>query len=167
MKIVSTAPVRLDFNGGGTDVNPFAATFGGTVVNATINRGYRAVLTPRRDTLVEVIDKERRVFDLKIPLTYGEDVHFDLIRAILNYFRDKIVTGFTLIIHSDIEDSAGLGSSACFTVTVLCAMFQFLPKKPPYFPTRSFFFFFFNNFFSFFLKIIKGREFFLGVNTAR
>jgi len=129
MKIISSAPVRIDFNGGGTDVNPFARNYGGAVVNATVSRGYKVKLEPREDNKIHVIDKEERLFDLKRKLPYGKDPYFDLVRAVLNYFRKEIEAGFNLIIHSDIQNSTGLGSSASFTVALLGALTIFLKRS--------------------------------------
>lgn len=128
MKIISTAPVRIDFNGGGTDVNPYACKYGGAVVNATVNHGYCAELIPRDDLKIHIVDKEERVFDLTKNFIYGKDSYFDIARAILNYFKREIKTGFNLRIYSDIQNSTGLGSSASFAVALIGAVAEFLNK---------------------------------------
>lgn len=129
MKIISSAPVRLDFNGGGTDVNPFASLYGGAVLNATVNRGYTVTLTPQEGDSVDIVDRhERRQFIVGKKLTYGNDPDFDLVRAALNFFLKEIKHGCKIEISSNIEDSSGLGTSASFCVTLLGALFKFINK---------------------------------------
>lgn len=56
MKIISTSPCRISLFGGGTDVNPYASTYEGLVINLAINLRQKIELDtsrPEKDLLVE------------------------------------------------------------------------------------------------------------------
>jgi D-glycero-alpha-D-manno-heptose-7-phosphate kinase len=53
------APLRLGLAGGGTDVSPFSNEFGGFVLNVTIGKYANVTITPRYDSLVELIAADR------------------------------------------------------------------------------------------------------------
>src|SRR5690349_22686666 len=54
-KVRARAPLRLGFAGGGTDVSPYSDTFGGCVLNATINMFAHCSIEVRADQKVRFI----------------------------------------------------------------------------------------------------------------
>ena len=47
-------PLRISFNGGGTDVDPFSSTNGGVVISSTINKYVFASLEERKDKKIKI-----------------------------------------------------------------------------------------------------------------
>jgi len=127
MKIVSRAPTRIGLVGGGTDINPFAAEHGGIVLSLAIDLYHRAVLTPHKKKQAVVFClEERRNFYLREVLKYSEDKKFNLVKTVINYFRQQIRTGFNLKVVFEGVGSSGLGSSASAAVAMIGAFKQWL-----------------------------------------
>jgi D-glycero-alpha-D-manno-heptose-7-phosphate kinase len=121
MKIVAQAPCRISLAGGGTDVDPFAFTYGGQVLNFAIDLCHTATLIPLsdREIRLEALG-EVRAFPLpKEPLPYGRDKKFDLIRAVINHFLKDIHSGFSLQIASPLISPLGLGRSGSVAVAAI------------------------------------------------
>lgn len=120
MRIFSQAPTRISLIGGGTDVNPFASKFGGKVLSFAINLQHHVSLEPikSKEVIIETggIKKRKSLGDR---LEYGKDEGFDLVYAIINYFRPFVKTGFKLKVDFDGESSGGLGSSASAAVSII------------------------------------------------
>jgi D-glycero-alpha-D-manno-heptose-7-phosphate kinase len=115
----ASAPVRLDFAGGWTDVPPFSAREGGTVITAAIRlfaraevslggSGFRLVSEDLRDRL-EVADSAGLIRDGRL----------DLLKAGL---RMLPVGGCTLTTKSDAPSGSGLGSSGALDVALVAAL---------------------------------------------
>jgi D-glycero-alpha-D-manno-heptose-7-phosphate kinase len=115
----ATAPVRLDFAGGWTDVPPFSTREGGVVVTAAIRHfaraevmlggsGFRLVSHDLNDQL-EVSDSSELVRDGRL----------DLLKAGL---RMLPVGGCTLTTRSDAPAGSGLGSSGALDVALVAAL---------------------------------------------
>jgi D-glycero-alpha-D-manno-heptose-7-phosphate kinase len=98
--VVSTAPTRLDFGGGWTDVPPYPEERGGFVCNVAIDR----FATVRVSELVEPVDEA-----LKPPL-----VRTALRRAGLDHLAVEV--------HSDFPVGAGLGGSSALGVALSAAL---------------------------------------------
>ena len=56
MKILrAKVPLRVSFNGGGTDVDPYCEKFGGIVLSSAINKYVHASLEKRSDNRIKII----------------------------------------------------------------------------------------------------------------
>jgi D-glycero-alpha-D-manno-heptose-7-phosphate kinase len=115
----ASAPVRLDLAGGWTDVPPFSAREGGTVVTAAIRlfaraevklggSGFRLISEDLRDRM-EVSDSAGLVRDGRL----------DLLKAGL---RMLPVGGCTLTTRCDAPAGSGLGSSGALDVALVAAL---------------------------------------------
>ncbi len=127
MKITSQAPTRIGLIGGGTDLNPFAAEYGGKTLSLAISLRHKVVLEPRKDTTIVI---SALGGTLELPLdkkcVYGEENKYNLVKAIINHFHDQIPTGFNLdVIFSGLSTS-GLGTSSSVAVAVIGAFCTWL-----------------------------------------
>ena len=115
-------PLRLSFGGGGTDVSPYADTYGGCVLNATISRYVYGTLVPKSERSIGF-----RSFDYGTVVYWTQEEHFefdgqmDLVKGVLKRFElDKFRTdGFDLFVHADAPPGSGLGSSSTFTIALI------------------------------------------------
>ncbi len=123
MTIISKAPCRISLVGGGTDVNPFAYKYGGKVLNLAISLYHTVSLTPFTNSKVHLkaLGEKRQIDNLVETLAYGQDPKFDLIRAIINHFRPKIPSGFSLQVSSPKANALGLGRSGSAGVAIIAA----------------------------------------------
>ncbi len=136
LTIRSRAPVRISFAGGGTDVSPYTEEYGGSVVNAAINRYAYATFIGREDhkIILDSMDLESRlefndISEIKI------DGQLDLLKSVIlyfkkhhpNFFRDH-TTGFEIHTSSEIPPRSGLGSSASMFASVI-GLFNQLGKE--------------------------------------
>lgn len=127
MKIVSQAPTRIGFIGGGTDVDPFAANYGGVVLSLAINLYYVTELMPCKGKRMKVFCLgEEREFSLNQRLGYSVDRKFNLVKAVINHFRTQIPCAFNLKIVFKGVGSSGLGSSASAAVSMIGAFEKWL-----------------------------------------
>ncbi len=120
-EILSQAPTRISFAGGGTDVSPYPEKFGGAALNATISIYMTAQLRLHEDPQV-VIQANTRPEPMVYPSV--EELEFDgqldFIKAIVRRMY-KRSTGFELFIHSCLPMQSGLGGSAAMCVAILGA----------------------------------------------
>ena len=123
----ASAPVRLDFAGGWTDVPPFSIQEGGVVVTAAIQlvahaevrlggSGFRLISEDLHD-------------QLEIPDSSGliRDGRLDLLKAGL---RMLPVGGCTLTTRSDAPPGSGLGSSGALDVALVAALSTARGERP-------------------------------------
>lgn len=109
--ILSRAPFRVSFLGGGSDIPDFYQEHGGAVLSTSVNR--YLYLTGREmfdktETLVKYSHTEhvKNVSEIKHPI----------FREALNYFG---IAGVDIGVSSDIPAGTGLGSSSTFTVALV------------------------------------------------
>lgn len=116
----ATAPVRLDFAGGWTDVPPFSAREGGMVVNAAIGLTARVAvrLGGRRIRLVsEDLGQELECADSGGLVLDGR---LDLLKAALRML--PVQAACTITTRCDAPPGSGLGSSGAMDVALVGAL---------------------------------------------
>lgn len=112
--IITRAPFRISFAGGGSDLSAFTNYYDGAVVSATIDLG------------VTVILKERFEGGLRVAYSRVEDVkdnsllENDLVRHALEKFG--LHTDLEIVSVGDVPHSLGLGSSSSFLVALIQAL---------------------------------------------
>lgn len=130
MLIRAKAPLRIGLAGGGTDVSPYADTYGGAILNATINLYAHATIEPLDDgsIILESIDlDEYGTFKSQKELSTEGDL------KILKGVYNKIVQlfdlpplSFKLTTSVDVPKGSGLGSSSTITVAIIGAFTEWL-----------------------------------------
>jgi D-glycero-alpha-D-manno-heptose-7-phosphate kinase len=75
---------------------------------------------------LEAMGEKRLVADSKDKLDYGIDPKFDLMRAIINWFRPKLKSGFDIKIECLAPSVTGLGSSASAAVSMIACLNEWL-----------------------------------------
>src|SRR5438552_10476228 len=117
----ASAPLRLDFAGGWSDVAPFSAREGGVVVNGAI--GLRAhVELHLGGTLLRLVSEE--LGETLECANSGGLIHdkLPLLTAALRRF--PVLGGFTLTTRCDAPPGSGLGSSGALGVALVGALLR-------------------------------------------
>lgn len=116
----ATAPLRLDFAGGWTDVPPFSAREGGVVVNAAI--GLRAHVELRLGGTLLRLESAELGETLECANSGGlvPGGKLPLLTAALRMF--PVLGGFTLTTRCDAPPGSGLGSSGALGVALVGAL---------------------------------------------
>lgn len=106
-------PLRISFNGGGTDVDPYCSKYGGSVISSTINKYVYASLEKRNDKKIKIVSFDyNQTIQFKINDTIALTGNLKLVKAIIQYFK-PYNSGFNLNIHCDAPTGSGLGTSGC------------------------------------------------------
>lgn len=122
----ATAPLRLSFAGGGTDVSPFPEREGGVVLNATMDRNAYAALRPRTDGRIGIAS-----VDLGLAVSYGiEELtgaqgRLDLVTGVIRRLIPEDSPGFDVFLHTDAPPGSGLGASSTLVVALVGVLNQF------------------------------------------
>ena len=119
----ASAPLRISFAGGGTDVPPYPTTYGGAVLSVTIDRCATADMRPRADGdyHVESLDLMARAAFAPHELTFNG--HLDLVKAVLRELAaSRPGRGLDLTLATDAPPGSGLGSSSALVVAMLAAV---------------------------------------------
>jgi len=120
----SKAPLRLGLGGGASDLPEFVRRYGGSVINATINKYVYATLVPRPGEDILTI----RSADYNATINYNSlkmlpyDGNLDLVKAVINKIKNVAkIDSYSgeLFIRSDAPPGAGLGTSSTVVVAVL------------------------------------------------
>lgn len=122
VRIRAKAPLRLGFAGGGTDVSPYADTYGGAVLNATLNMYAYCFITEQDGKIV----LESRDYGSSQSYDVAEylpmDNSLDLFKAVYNRLVAEFhppLKGFRLVTHSDAPYGSGLGGSSTLVVAII------------------------------------------------
>ncbi len=120
--IVTRTPFRVTLGGGGTDLPSFYREHGGFILAVAIDKYmYLNVNTPILDDLIRVrYSRAEMVRSVK-------DVEHTLARAALEHFG--IENGIEIVSIADIPAGTGVGSSSCFLVGLMNALYT-LTQRP-------------------------------------
>ena len=131
MIVRARAPLRLGLAGGGTDVSPYCDTYGGFVLNATIDRYAYAVIRTLDTPVVRFIasDQQQSV-DLALTERYPLDSQLSLHKAVYNEivasYNGGRPLGIELTTFCDSPVGSGLGSSSTVVVVMIRAFCELL-----------------------------------------
>ena len=118
--IISRAPFRVSFCGGGSDIPSFYEKYGGCVISTSI-RKYVYLTIHRafnKDTITLKYSKTEVATDPK-------EIEHRIFRQVLSDFGTK---GIEITSMADIPAGTGLGSSSSFTVALLKLLYSYEEK---------------------------------------
>jgi len=115
--IISKTPLRISFTGGGTDLPSYYKTGYGAVVNAAIDKYIYVIVKNSFDGKIHLRTTETEIVD------YVDDLKHSITKECLKYMG--IYSGVEITSIADIPGGTGLGSSSCYTVGLLNALYAF------------------------------------------
>ena len=119
--LIVRAPVRISLAGGGTDLPVYYESFGGAVLNTTIDRYFYVFLNVLEKDTVQVTSSDYRTFyrqEDSQSINWDSELH--LPQIILEHFG--VHKGLSLFMASEIPPGTGLGSSSTVTVAIIKAV---------------------------------------------
>ena len=117
--VVTKAPLRVSFAGGGTDIEYYYKKYEGAFISSTINK-----------YVYVTVKKHEDIFNEQYRLNYAESEICNSISSIRNEIVKECIKliklPYPLYIStiSDVPSSSGLGSSSSFTVTFSTTYFR-------------------------------------------
>ena len=121
MILITRAPVRISFGGGGTDLPAYYERHGGLVISTAISHYVYTILTPGWPGGVQIISADYRALCQRPTcedLIWNGDLR--LPKAITYYFN--LCDGLTIFLASQIPPGTGLGSSGSVAVSMIKAL---------------------------------------------
>lgn len=136
--IRARAPLRLGLGGGGTDTSPYAETYGGVVINATVDLYANVTLAPSTSGDVELHLDDRELSwtgPATAPLPLGGELN--LLKGVYNRMCAEFNGGrgipLTVNVHADVPPGSGLGTSSAMVVALVQAFNElFQARLSPY-----------------------------------
>jgi D-glycero-alpha-D-manno-heptose-7-phosphate kinase len=119
--LITRAPVRISFAGGGTDLPAYYTKFGGAVVSTSIDKYFYVFLNVTTDDAVQITSSDYRTFyrhDPDLPMLFDGDL--SLPRAIFHHFG--LTRGISMFLASEVPPGTGLGSSSTVAVAIIKAI---------------------------------------------
>lgn len=118
--IISRAPFRVSFAGGGSDIPSFYEKYGGCVLSTTIKKYVYLTMHPafNRDDISLKYSKTENVH------SYKEIEH----KIFHEAFRRFDISGVEIASMADVTAGTGLGSSSTFTVALLKLLYTYEHK---------------------------------------
>lgn len=126
----SRAPLRIGLAGGGTDVSPYADTYGGAVLNATISL-YAHATIERLDEPIVILSAADRRQEVRLPATEALPLEEPLLllRGVYNRMvRDFVGAPLPIRLTTavDVPPGSGLGTSSTLVVAIIGAFVEAL-----------------------------------------
>src|SRR5580698_3067800 len=130
-KVRARAPLRISFAGGGTDLPSYSNTFGGCVLNATIEKYAYCSIEVRDDRKVKFAALD---YELEFETSADETLaptgvlalHKAVHRRIVAQFLGNACLPVTVMTSSDAPAGSGLGSSSTLVVAMIEAYRELL-----------------------------------------
>jgi D-glycero-alpha-D-manno-heptose-7-phosphate kinase len=122
VSVHTRAPLRIDFAGGWTDVQAFAARHGGCVVNAAITLSARADFLLGQSRIRLHAEDLGQHLTLASPAELAYDGTLDLHKAALNML--PVTGGIEILTRSDAPAGSGLGASGALDVALMAGLAQ-------------------------------------------
>lgn len=131
MKIRAKAPLRLGIAGGGTDVSPFSETYGGAILNATINLYAYTFLETREGEIAsfradDIALEECVNINGDLCLEGNLMLHRAVYKRVMEEFNNGKYIPLKITTFCDAPPGSGLGSSSALVVSMLEAFRQLL-----------------------------------------
>ncbi len=132
MLIRSKAPLRLGLAGGGTDVSPYSDTFGGSILNATINMYSYTFLEINNNSSHCIFEaKDLGIQDIvecskSLDINENLRLHRAVYKRVMDTFNNSKYIPLKIMTFSDAPPGSGLGSSSTIVVSMLEAYKKFL-----------------------------------------
>ncbi len=132
MFVRARSPLRLGIAGGGTDISPYCDTYGGCVLNATIDMYANCTieLLEPQDGITFIAQDIEQSFHSpivsRLPLNGELILHKAIYNRIVRDFNHNQPLPVKVYTHSDAPPGSGLGSSSTMVVTILSAYQQLL-----------------------------------------
>ena len=129
--IRARAPLRLGLAGGGTDVSPYSDSYGGYVLNATIDRYAYAVIKTLDEPFVSFVSTDQQVEEV-VPIARTLDLngklnlHKAVYKHVVKYFNGDKPIQIELSTFCDAPVGSGLGSSSTLVVVMIRAFVELL-----------------------------------------
>ncbi|MGR5069426.1 GHMP family kinase ATP-binding protein [Vibrio alfacsensis] len=132
MLVRARSPLRLGIAGGGTDISPYCDTFGGCVLNATIDMYANCTieLKEHHDGITFIAQDIEQKFHSpltnELPLSGELLLHKAIYNRIVREFNNNEPLPVKVYTYSDAPPGSGLGSSSTMVVTIISAYQQLL-----------------------------------------
>ena len=132
------APLRLGLGGGGTDVDPYSAEFGGRILNATIDRYAYAFAERGESDEITFLSPDRDragsgTFADLAGLEADFALHAAVYRRVTADFNNGVPFPLKLATQVDAPPGSGLGSSSALVVAMLITTCELIGAAPsPY-----------------------------------
>ncbi len=115
--IITKTPFRVSFAGGGTDIRDYYKNGYGAVLSIAINKYMYITVNRRFEDSIRVSYSRTEIVD------DVEELRHELVRECLKL--TGISKGIEITSIADVPSGTGLGSSSCFTVGLLNALFTY------------------------------------------
>ncbi|MDR1148989.1 MAG: dehydrogenase [Spirochaetaceae bacterium] len=131
MIIRSKAPLRLGLAGGGTDIAVYYNTYGGNVLNATVDMYAYCIIEPSNEQKIifnapDIGINEEYNSEEIIKTSNTLPLHSGVYNRIVADYNNHKPLSFTMTTYSDAPAGSGLGSSSTMVVAIIKAFVEWL-----------------------------------------
>lgn len=136
--IRARAPLRLGLGGGGTDTSPYAESYGGVVINATIDLYANVTLAPAAGEEIELrLDDRELAWRGPAEAQLRLEGELGLVKGVYNRMCADFNAGrgapMAIDVYADVPPGSGLGTSSAMVVALVQAFNElFQARLSPY-----------------------------------